>query len=656
VKIAGTKLALGPEFILRNVNEIGLSGAVDVRAFGAVVGDGVVNDTVAVRAAHVYANALGLPVSYAGISTLALDANAAIPIKTSTDFYGCKIVILGGVNETPSFSTFNNLFVVSDDACPYEVYTGAITSGQLVAGSRTPTLGVRDGPGVAFLRANTGVTVPDREKTGTLPYSQTFNVHRFGFVSHPLAVDLTASAADMTIEYREMSERRLIINAPSIKEGAWNNQRIFQVRRSNVEINGLTVPYVKPDTSTFANICELISCYLCSDVEINGFVSTGRRFSASNGTYCLALYSCADVRVRNMKAITGWGALGTNDCSGLYFDDCVINRVDAHSGGFNFFVNNCEIHDIGVVYGWGGGVISVTNSRAYNCPVISKRVDYGGSFFGDLVVDNVEMHYPTTSQLIAVDLATNALGASGAVFAPVAVRVSNLSRIGIASANGAEFIPVAIKVLDASSVVYAPKEVFVDTVKANSAPNGWRFGMRLDVINMEHSANGEFRVVIRQVMAQWGATSATGVLDYDSIRTPSANVQLRMFVHFVENLHIRMRSVNGPLIFVRDCLVNGISVVASGTRPRVDVADCAMLQVATGYTNAPIGGGRSGNANYTSIVNCDFGATAAAAYDCSGVSLAVGNTVRTGATLPLIPAAATIDTMFTGFREAGAFQ
>jgi hypothetical protein len=54
VKLAGTKFKLGAEFAIRNANEIGLSGAVDVRAFGAV-GDGVADDAAAVQAALDYA-------------------------------------------------------------------------------------------------------------------------------------------------------------------------------------------------------------------------------------------------------------------------------------------------------------------------------------------------------------------------------------------------------------------------------------------------------------------------------------------------------------------------------------------------------------------------------------------------------------------------
>ena len=55
IKLAGTKFELGAEFARRNANEIGLSGAVDVRAFGAV-GDGVTDDTTAFNAAMASGN------------------------------------------------------------------------------------------------------------------------------------------------------------------------------------------------------------------------------------------------------------------------------------------------------------------------------------------------------------------------------------------------------------------------------------------------------------------------------------------------------------------------------------------------------------------------------------------------------------------------
>jgi len=100
--------------------------------------------------------------------------------------------------------------------------------------------------------------------------------------------------------------------------------------------------------------------------------------------------------------------------------------------------------------------------------------------------------------------------------------------------------------------------------------------------------------------------------------------------------------------------VNGLQTVTSGTRPRVALKGCWMTAAASGYTNPPIGAGRSGAGSFTSLIDCEFGG--ATAFDCSEVSLAQGCVVRAGGAVPLIPGAATAETLFTGFREAGAFE
>ena len=63
MKLSGTKFELGPEFAIRNGNDIGLSGAVDVRAFGAI-GDISADDTSAIVAAVKFAKENGRGVVY----------------------------------------------------------------------------------------------------------------------------------------------------------------------------------------------------------------------------------------------------------------------------------------------------------------------------------------------------------------------------------------------------------------------------------------------------------------------------------------------------------------------------------------------------------------------------------------------------------------
>jgi len=63
IKLAGTKFELGAEFTRRNSNEIGLSGVVDVRAFGAL-GDLAADDTVAIKAAIASVAGVGRGVVY----------------------------------------------------------------------------------------------------------------------------------------------------------------------------------------------------------------------------------------------------------------------------------------------------------------------------------------------------------------------------------------------------------------------------------------------------------------------------------------------------------------------------------------------------------------------------------------------------------------
>lgn len=622
------------------------SGAVNPRRFG-VVGHGVADDTAAAYLAHVYANTIGAAVSYQGINKIALQADAQIPMKTSTDFAGCELVILGGVVGSPSFSTFNTIFIISDDDCPVVTVTGPVSAGNLAKGALFPTLGLFDGHGFALLEC--AMQVPNRDKTGTANYTQSFKVNRNGRASLPLSVDISAHAAAITVNYRKTSKRRLVISAPSLVEGAWNNQRVFRVSRCNVQIDGFTMLF---DTAgTFNNVCELISIDNASDISVDNFITTGRPVTTTTGSYCLAINGGADIYVDGMNALTGWGATGCNNINGLHFTRSVINRIDAHASGHNMTADDCDLHEAGMVYGWGGGVLSVKNSRLHRCPAIANRQDYGGTFFGDLVVSDCEAESNFTSTYRLVDLETNPLGASTDVHAPLTISVRGIKRTGKASVNNAEFIPVALKIAGASNVVYSP--VSITCFDITCFPS-WRFGLRIDTLNMEaNPLQPVTRVLFGDVRPDAAATSTTGILDFAAIRTPTTKVRPYIRGTNSENIHIQNMAPINLEIHLTNVDVNAVKVdTASATQPHVILNGCVLKNAASGYANAPIGGSNSGNLAYTKLNNCDIWAVA---FDLSLIAAAIGNTVQNGSGVPLLPAGVTNSDLFTGWRKAGVF-
>lgn len=620
--------------------------SVDPAMFGAV-GDGVTDDTAAVLAAHTYANTNDLPVSYAGLKTVALQANAQIPMKTSTDFGGCMLVILGGVVPSPSFSSFNVLYNVTDDACPEVTVVGAVTSTNLTKGALFPTLGLFDGHGFALLSC--GLQVPARDKIATMNYTQAFKVNRFGRASHPLSTDLSAFAAAITVTYRKTSVKRLRISNVNCTEGAWNNQRIFDIRRCNVHVDGFTMMFTG---GTFNNVCEIIRLTNCSDVSIDNFITTGRPVTTTTGSYCLAMYGAADIFVNNMNALTGWGATGTDDVSGLHFTKCVLNRIDAHSSGHNVFADDCDLHEAGMVYGWGGGILSVKNSRVYRSSVIAARDDYGGSFFGAMIVDNVEVNNNFTSTYYAINLLSNALGASIPVYAPEIISVSSIRRTGRASGANAEFVPVAVAVRGVTDVVYAPNTINVDNVSCYA---GWRFGLRVDTLNMEANPASPITIIsVNNAQADTTPTTTNGILDLTSIRTPTVPVRPRISVSNSSNVHIQNFAAGNLDIFCYNSNINGISTLLTAQSNLVtQLVSCRLVTMATGYTNAPIGGITNGTNSFTSLSNCDISALT---WDLSNVASFIGNTIRKGSGTPLLPAGVTTTQAFTGYQKTGFFQ
>ena len=84
-----------------------------------------------------------------------------------------------------------------------------------------------------------------------------------------------------------------------------------------------------------------------------------------------------------------WGIMSSYGAKNMYFEDCHMNRFDAHDGFWNCKLINCEFgFAINVV---GGGDLYIENtSKSVGNSYISLRGDYGATFKGDITIINGE--------------------------------------------------------------------------------------------------------------------------------------------------------------------------------------------------------------------------------------------------------------------------
>lgn len=633
--------------------EDGLRDSISPREYGAKC-DGITDDTAHVRAAHVQANALGVSVSYEGISIIAIQANAQIPINTDVDFHGCELVVLGGVNTPPQFSTLNQMFLVSDPSCPLVTLTGVTTADSLRKGSFYPTKGIFNGHGYA--EVSCAFQVPDRAEINTIDYRQSFKVNRNARVSNPLSVDLSAYASALNVKYRKTSKRRIVLSRPTIIEGAWNNQIIFEIQRCNVEVSDVSFLFNDPGTP-FDNVDMIVRVTKASDVAINRFVTTARQVTTGEGSYCLGIDGGADIYVDGLNALSGWGATGCNNLNGLYVTRSIVNRIDCHESAHNIFVENSDIHADGIYYGWGGGVLSVKGCRLWNSPAIRARADYSGQFFGSMVVDSVEICTDPEIGMQVVQVVALAsggsLGASVPIYAPETIAVSNVTAVG-RSQNLAQFevIPVSLQVKNSSSVVYAPTTIVVDGVRGFTP---WRIGMRIDVANMEANPSGQ-PLTLHMLNCPATLTSpglSNGIIDFDPIRTPSAKVSIKFRARNVENLAVRMRNQGGLDADIQGCSINVFRPDTAVVQPTIVYRGCKFTQPDPGSgPNYPVAGGVSPPLGYSAMFDCEFSADT---WNLANVSALHGCLIRTGGSAPILPTGVTNALAFDGWRRAAVF-
>ncbi len=597
-----------------------------------------------INAAHKVGNYLNLCVSYDGIGSYGLSSDAGVVINTNVDFAGAKLYVINGIHPNPDFSTIRTMYIVFDPESPLEQLSGAVSAENLKKGSVTPTKGIFDTDGFVLLECN--FKIPDRKETGTTNYQQAFKTYFDGRVSQPLAVDLTDYASNIRLKVRRQSKTRIKLSHINVIDTGWNNQRILDIQRNNVESDGLTVKWKSAREATHS----LIRIYMSADVDVHNCKASGT--PRPGGGYIFEICGGAEIYTRGHTGSGLQGQNGNNFVNGWYLDRCALNRVDIHESGFNVYVTNSVLYEIGLFYGWGGGVLSVKNCKCVRGPAIRSRPDYGTQFFGSMIVSDVEFSHNLTQSLYVIDMLNNPLGASVDTVSVETITISNITRASISAPGSSEIVPVAMKVKEnITGKVIAPTSIVIDTINST---DDYSFGLILDFANMER-APGTYdnRVSISNSTPSHEANVNKGIKDMPSNRKVINEASINLTISDCSFVYINM-NVTIYSTKISNSSVSG--VVFASKKPQFLQVVGSIFRNPVGGTESkptPIGAPRKPPAGNTVIKDCEFHADF---FTIENAAAITGCNFRNGSKNVKLPTGVTFDTAFSGWKHPTSYK
>lgn len=342
--------------------------------------DGLSDEEV-IKQAHLFANEHDLPVKNSS-GVYHIESLREIPIKTSTDWGNTEIHI----NE--EFNTKRGVFIVEDEEERYTLPPNAL-----------PTLNLRKGqtviPELAPYENSFIVIVYNtylvRSTTGDRNYDRDFFYVTSG---GKIIGDITQNNASIeAIHVHPVSEKKITIKG-GVFHLSGDTSKIeptgyiktgIENRRSNVTFINQEVRFDKDVTANNRDgFYYLSNCY---NVEIDGVGLPP--VNTTPGGYAIGGSNVLNLSLNNIRGEghQKWGLIGTNFIRNLYVNNCNVNRIDIHYGGWNIYINNSNIGNRGISL-QGGGDLFITNTLVTNNRFITFRSDYGGIWDGDVRINN----------------------------------------------------------------------------------------------------------------------------------------------------------------------------------------------------------------------------------------------------------------------------
>jgi len=363
--------------------------------FGAV-GDGVTDDFAAIRAAHTFANANGLPVKADKGKTFLIGLSP-IPayIETDTDWSEATLIFDDREADTVNGGT-DFVFQVRSTLPAYallqklpaaftrdtEKFNVQLTTDCLVALTQSGTKRyIRFGA-----NANSG---SEQQEVILLRRDGTLDA------DNGLIWDYTAltGATAYPIDEKTLTLKcgTIITRAPLIEDHSGYFKRGIGVERSNVKITGL-VHKVEGEEIPRIPVSGILIFNNCANITVEDCVFTGRR-RTEQGSYDISASRTANLTFKNCSQTNSiydsnyWGVMGSNFCKNITLDGCTFSRFDAHQGVRNVTIRGCTLGHQGL-NAIGFGTLLIENSTVAAYSFINLRSDYGSTWEGDVVIRN----------------------------------------------------------------------------------------------------------------------------------------------------------------------------------------------------------------------------------------------------------------------------
>jgi len=364
---------------------------INYEMFGAK-GDGVTDDSLAIKNTHEYANLNNLKVCLNSSKTYYIKSYDNIEVKTDVDFNGCKFIIDdNGVTtkKNPIFRVTSNYDGIDIDVTNISVNKNTKKISNL-AGYGNCLVRVENSKKKQFNRHG--------NLENGLNQRDLFVIDNEGNVLNDVIWDfesitkITLYKIDKPIKITNGHFTTLVNN-----EGLnsyW--ERGFIINRSNVVFENIT--HILEDEkicSPYDGFLHFKTCcnVLLKDCNLSPHIS----YTISDsklGSYDLRFDEVVNVtmdRVYGYSLETRWGVMTSNYSKDFKIYNSKLNRVDAHCGLHNLICRDTDIYKNGFTL-IGSGDLIIENVNVINSTYfINLREDYGSTWDGELIIKNCKL-------------------------------------------------------------------------------------------------------------------------------------------------------------------------------------------------------------------------------------------------------------------------